>query len=253
MRICPICHRTYEDDTLVFCLDDGTRLSAAYDPHATPARATDPERTAIVPPESPRPRSTIPSPPLTYSQNQRAQVPGKRNGRVWMALSGVSVLAVFGLIVVAGFFAWQARDNSNPEPARVRSTPPTDTSDPANTNRRAAPAPTANPELDWLDGVWSGEGYQTDTKTTWVVRLTARDRTYSIDYPDIPCRGKWDLIDKNSREATFTEVIAQGTDRCGNNGHVMVEKVSASEISCRFTHAGSRAVIATVVLSKKAE
>jgi hypothetical protein len=104
-----------------------------------------------------------------------------------------------------------------------------------------------------LDGVWSGEAYQSDTKTRWAVRLTVRDDTYSIDYPDIPCQGKWDLIDKNSSEASFTEVISRGTDRCGNNSHVMVEKVSATEISCRFTRAGSRAVIATVVLSKKGE
>jgi hypothetical protein len=101
--------------------------------------------------------------------------------------------------------------------------------------------------------VWSGEGYQTDTKTRWAIKLTAHDPTYSVDYPDIPCQGKWNVIDKNSREATFTEVITHGIDRCGNNSHVMVEKVSATEISCRFTHAGSRAVIATVVLSKKAE
>ena len=248
MRICPICNRTYEDDTLVFCLDDGTRLSAAY------ARTLDPDRTAIlpdgIPPTEPSPlppRSTIPSSlPATYQSE-------KRGGHAWIIVGSLLVLALIGLIFVAGFFVWQARDNSNPEPSRARSATPTDASDPANTNRRAEPKPTDNPELEWLDGVWSGEGYQTDTKTTWAVRLTARDETYSIDYPDIPCQGKWDLIDKNSREATFTEVITHGTDRCENNSHVMVEKVSATEISCRFTHAGTRAVIATVVLSKKAE
>jgi hypothetical protein len=60
-------------------------------------------------------------------------------------------------------------------------------------------------------------------------------------------------LDQNSRGASFTEVITQGTNRCGNNSHVMIEKVSDSEISCKYSHAHSRVVIATVVLSKKAE
>lgn len=38
MKTCPACHKTYEDESLVFCLDDGSRLerdSAALDPNAT--------------------------------------------------------------------------------------------------------------------------------------------------------------------------------------------------------------------------
>jgi len=31
MKICPRCRRSYEDDTLVFCLDDGARLSGGPD------------------------------------------------------------------------------------------------------------------------------------------------------------------------------------------------------------------------------
>ena len=99
--------------------------------------------------------------------------------------------------------------------------------------------------------MWAGDAYQTDTKTRWAVRLTVRDDSYSIVYPDIPCKGTWKLIEKNSRSASFTEVITQGLDQCENNSHVMIEKLSASEISCRYAHAGSRAVIATVVLKKK--
>ena len=54
MKTCPTCNRTYEDDSFAFCLDDGARLSAAYDPHSTlpgpVARDTDPPKTAILPP-----------------------------------------------------------------------------------------------------------------------------------------------------------------------------------------------------------
>jgi hypothetical protein len=35
MKNCPICNRTYADETLTFCLSDGSLLSAPYDPDAT--------------------------------------------------------------------------------------------------------------------------------------------------------------------------------------------------------------------------
>src|SRR2546425_6852951 len=41
MKKCSTCNRTYTDDTLRFCLEDGSSLSAVYDPQATqrmPAR-----------------------------------------------------------------------------------------------------------------------------------------------------------------------------------------------------------------------
>lgn len=35
MRQCPQCNRSYDDETVTFCLDDGTRLTSSYDPQAT--------------------------------------------------------------------------------------------------------------------------------------------------------------------------------------------------------------------------
>jgi hypothetical protein len=35
MKTCPICNRVYTDETYGFCLEDGTPLSALYDPQAT--------------------------------------------------------------------------------------------------------------------------------------------------------------------------------------------------------------------------
>ncbi|MGH9966574.1 MAG: hypothetical protein ACREBG_01905 [Pyrinomonadaceae bacterium] len=35
MKKCPNCQRTYSDESFSFCLDDGTLLSAAYDPDGT--------------------------------------------------------------------------------------------------------------------------------------------------------------------------------------------------------------------------
>jgi uncharacterized protein len=35
MKRCPQCNRTYSDESFSFCLDDGTLLSASYDPDGT--------------------------------------------------------------------------------------------------------------------------------------------------------------------------------------------------------------------------
>ena len=266
MKSCPTCSRAYEDDTLAFCLDDGARLSAAYYPHATlrepAARDTNPPRTAILPPEltpanqAPPPlRSTIPGlAPLGYPQAApRSQLTEKRGGKLWIILGGMLALIVVALTIVLGYLAWKAGNKPEPEFSRVSSAAPTNSNVPANANRDNDSKLTDNASFQWLDGVWEGEGYQSDTKTTWAVRLTVRDGTYAIEYPNIPCGGRWTLIDKNSGGASFTEVITQGADRCGNNSHVMIEKVNDSEISCKYTHADSRVVIATVVLSKKAQ
>ena len=266
MKTCPTCNRSYEDDSFAFCLDDGARLSAAYDPRSTllgPApRDTDPPKTAILPPEL-RPTKQARPPlaatilsvtPLAYPQEApRSQPVGKRGGNVWIIFGGMLALIVVALMIVAGYLVWKASNKPVPEPSRVTAAAPVNSNISANANLDTESKLADSATNRWLEGVWEGEGYQSDTKTTWAVRLTVKDGTYAIEYPNIPCRGTWTLIDENSRGASFTEVISKGTDRCGNNSHVMIDKVNDSEISCKYTHARSRVVIATVVLSKKAQ
>src|SRR5687768_7920173 len=111
MKKCHTCKRTYEDDTLVFCLDDGARLSAAYDPHATVrgpvVPGSDLPKTDILPTEL-RPvtqasdplRSTITAvAPVAYQQESRA-LNEKQNGKLWIVLGGMVALLVVGLVSV---------------------------------------------------------------------------------------------------------------------------------------------------------
>jgi hypothetical protein len=250
MKTCPTCNRTYEDDTLVFCLEDGGRLSVPYDPHSTlrgpAARDTNPPRTEVLPP-GPIPAFT----PSAHSQGApHRQLTEKRGSKHWIVLGGILTLVVVGLVIVLGYLALNA-SNKSPEPSRVSSSPTTNSNVPANANR-GVESTAGHASFQWLDGVWEGEGYQSDTKTTWDVRLTVQDGKYAIDYPNIPCTGKWTLIDNTTSEARFIEEITQGTDHCATNSHVTIQKVSGSEISGKYTYANSRAVIATVVLTKKA-
>jgi hypothetical protein len=250
MKTCPTCNRTYEDDTLVFCLDDGGRLSAPYEPHSTlrgpAARDTNPPGTEVLP-SGPIPAFTSSAHPQGAPHSQLAE---KRGSKHWIILGGILTLVVVGLVIGVGYLALNA-GNKAPGPSRASSTAPTNSNVPANANRQVESNPTGHASFQWLDGVWEGEGYQSDTKTTWDVRLTVQDGQYAIDYPNIPCAGKWTLIDNTTSEARFIEEITQGKDRCATNSHVTIQKVSESEISGKYTYAQSRAVIATVVLTRK--
>jgi hypothetical protein len=53
----------------------------------------------------------------------------------------------------------------------------------------------------WIKGTWEGAGYQTDNQSTWTMRLTARGRRFSIDYPSLDCGGRWQLISIGSYRA----------------------------------------------------
>lgn len=237
MKNCPTCKRTYSDETLTFCLVDGAVLSAPYDPHATliipAARDTDPRGTDILTPEQAavnpsHARSSHSSfAPLAGRQEARqSELTEKRSGKHWIIFAGTLALVAVGLASVLGYMFWK---NSNKSASEL----PDDT------------------VSNWLDGVWEGQGFQSNTKTTWDVKLTARDGTYTVEYPNIPCQGRWALIEKNSVEAKFVEVFTKDTDRCANNGNVYVGKINDSQISCKYTYPPSRDIIATAILNKK--
>jgi hypothetical protein len=64
MKSCPTCNRTYSDDTITFCLVDGSILSAPYDPEATQSfsypQNTEPSKAANTIPSSSSPPVFIP-------------------------------------------------------------------------------------------------------------------------------------------------------------------------------------------------
>lgn len=54
MKHCPTCDRSYSDETLTYCLEDGSLLSASFDAEATqripPSRITNHQSTEVLPP-----------------------------------------------------------------------------------------------------------------------------------------------------------------------------------------------------------
>lgn len=73
MKSCPECNRTFED-SLTFCLIDGSVLSAPFDPHATLAMP-EPRQTEPQPEEVFEFEETIQAIPLTISSPQPEQKP----------------------------------------------------------------------------------------------------------------------------------------------------------------------------------
>lgn len=118
MKRCPQCNRTYTDDALSFCLDDGSPLVSAsapssFDPSATiqypQSRETTPQPTIAYgpgqPPLSTPPPQWSPMPPMT---------PQKRS--VWPWILGIGAVLAFmgvGVVILIIVLASMGGDNNN--------------------------------------------------------------------------------------------------------------------------------------------
>jgi hypothetical protein len=118
MKRCPQCNRTYTDDALSFCLDDGSPLVG------TGAPASDPSATV----QYPQSRETTPQPTIAFSPSQHGApppltpppawtpmpptVPQKRSAWPWVLGIG-AVLVFMGIGVVILIFAVASITNDN--------------------------------------------------------------------------------------------------------------------------------------------
>lgn len=122
MKRCSKCHRAYEDDTLRFCLEDGSPL---FD-----ARDSDAPATEILPARgTPTLKSTGPTVPSYQALNRPS--PEIREGRSSNPVLTFGVIAIvcllLALVAIAGFFVFRQSREKEPEVARTAtpSTSPT--------------------------------------------------------------------------------------------------------------------------------
>src|SRR5256885_1686741 len=105
MKRCPTCKRTFEDDTLSFCLDDGTPLVAATRPDSEgtlvlpsssdpEARIPDPQ-----PYNQPSERSTLPNDPWRPAMPRQYASPSPQR-RVWPWLLAIAAVLLLGFGVI---------------------------------------------------------------------------------------------------------------------------------------------------------
>jgi len=133
MKRCPKCNREYKDDTLRFCLDDGTPLSSVT--REAPA-------TEILPRGAPTQKSSTPTIP-SYRGNESAPALPEETRRSNPVLTGgviAIVLLLLVLVGIAGFFVIRQSNSSEPASSNPAAGPTPGTS-PLNVDR-----PTATPE-----------------------------------------------------------------------------------------------------------
>lgn len=123
MKTCPTCHQTYADDTLKYCLADGSVLFAPHDPDAT---------IVMDPPAPPLP--TVASPPSPTPPPLNPYPPGRQasgNHHLIYAVAGL----LLGIVIVAGvaLVVWLSFGSSSTNSAN---SPPSN----AQTNQASAPS-----------------------------------------------------------------------------------------------------------------
>jgi hypothetical protein len=100
MKTCPTCHRKYSDDTLVFCLDDGSSLSVTYDSEAThimPASPVAPGATlASIPTQQSSRGQTLSSQAISNSVR-------KTNPLLYVIVALLALIAGGGLVALLLF------------------------------------------------------------------------------------------------------------------------------------------------------
>jgi len=171
MKRCPTCQRTYTDDSLRFCLQDGTLLlgasdaSASFDPSATlqlPASAPgrdEPPPTEVLgshtlPISVPAPTATTPQPRATAPDAQAfaptASPPKPQNTGL---IVGLTVTVVILLLALGGVGAWvllrddQGKETNGKPPADNQNStvPQAVNNGRANSNASASPSATNAP------------------------------------------------------------------------------------------------------------
>lgn len=158
MKACPTCKRTYADETLRFCLDDGSVLTSLDDQNATLQLPVPPPTQPPVRPPQPSTMVAVQQPNL-YSRGKQ-QRPEEKQGTRLAVVIGI-VLAAVGL-VGAGMllsFIWFGRggpevSQANTSVSNSNSTPdeksdPTPAESPTvkpSPKIKPTPVPTATPD-----------------------------------------------------------------------------------------------------------
>lgn len=144
MKYCPSCQTQYTDETLKFCLQDGTPLAEHFAAPVTPVEA-DEEQTVIsnrkeklwndmqVSPPQPK---ILPPPPVQREVRTASKTP-------WVILTAVLTT----LLVAAGVGAWLYSRNPSGETAESNNTPNMERRTAANSVLKApaSPIPAASP------------------------------------------------------------------------------------------------------------
>jgi hypothetical protein len=166
MKSCPTCNRTYSDDTITFCLVDGSILSAPYDPEATQSfsypQDTEPSRVANTIPSSSSLPGFIPEPEQNQGSGKRSRKRGLIFGVVIILVLTIGLIIGLGWNSLFGTNNSQAKqfDSANQNNNTVAKTSPTAIPRATPTaTPQGSPSPKSTPSLVKkidITGTWTG-------------------------------------------------------------------------------------------------
>ena len=147
MKRCPACKRNYTDDTLRFCLEDGTPLTQAPtdEPTITTTPAEPPPTLVYgaAAPTNPTGSAAAPAPPAPPAWQPTPVLKPKRKVWPWVlgALILLCILGVGFIVLLIGLASWSSSDNSTN--SNAANTKRVVNSNPVNANNSSAsPNPT---------------------------------------------------------------------------------------------------------------
>ncbi len=182
MKRCPKCNREYDDDTLRFCLEDGTPLSGATSQSEAPPTEILPQRAA------PTLKSSGPTIPSYLSADSARSDSGEARRSNPILTAGVVAIALLllALVGIAGYFVFKRSvaeeaskmNNNLPEVPGKKSSP-------ASTDPAHKPSPETSTETT-VPGSQTGTPLKI-TASASSVRLAVQSNTY---YPENAIDGK---------------------------------------------------------------
>jgi len=241
VKRCTTCNRSFDDDTLSFCLEDGTPLVRE------PASRAESQETLVSPspPAAPPASSALPptqiygQPPGTIGASQAAPgyAPATHQRRTWPWVVGIlAIVFVIGGIVIAAVFIppllREAGNDNKPRPTPTRSDWTTTPTPVASPSGEADDVPDDEDEVlsqltrveeDWTRANVKGdkEALETILADEYVGGATAHSKREYIDSltPD-PSIKSWELKDltveqdgeRATVKGTLTEETTKGTE-----------------------------------------
>ncbi len=174
MKRCRECNREYLDDSMRFCLDDGTPLSSeSYRSEAAP--------TAILPPRVISNPSVPTIPSYSAGDSLRSEQQGARRTNPVLTAGVIAIaLLLMALVAIAGYFVFKQSDSDTKQPEVSGKD-----NSPAPTDPGRNPTPDSSTETNW-SGSPTGAPVKI-TASASSVRLAVQSNTY---YPANAMDGK---------------------------------------------------------------
>src|ERR1044072_8046093 len=204
MKRCPKCNRQYTDDSLRFCLEDGTSLVLTRDAEPPPTEVLRPR------PNVPQSDPTI----VAYSRPEYARAPEVETRRTHpIVIAGVvaTVLLLTALVAIAAIYVVQHSGHTNANQANAGSPSPRGPTPEATRSREGDFTRTPSPNGPPLAITTSASSVRTAVQANTYYASNASDgqsNTAWIEGDIGPGEGAWIRFDFN-REINLRRIIIQ--------------------------------------------